>query len=594
MSSVFKIAMIWFIFVILLSFAYSFNLPPFLLKTPYTCNIFIYIINSMIYWIKRGNQDVNLINDKNPKQGYKFVLLVGENGSGKTIFLNFIRRILQKDNTSYKEIDKISVQSKYNLSDFFYKKFVSQCKYVTKVNGKEINLYSDYLFNRHRENYKLNIEKWKLLFDKDSILSFNRNVNNIDENETIQVDLNTYVIQNDNNKPIDVTWFYYSRYPTIPNDTDQLINSYIGNTLGNYPENVFSVYAIIDALNNKPIIKNGVVLNSNTYSKKELEQSIKDLFRIDEEFADMESNIDDNSKKDINKSFINNCLKDFYGEKKYIVDINKHLDKITLNGKHKPTIDKISDGVLHCLSLATYICKNRNSNGAYFLIDEPEISLHPRAQLEFSKFLDNNINNINQVFIATHSPFIVKSFIEKYPNDTRIVHFQHLKEKDKDVYKAEKIENFIFLDSLSISEINYHVYGIPSSEYYLQLYEHLKMIVKYEDLKFLDFDEQYLQGKYFELDIGIRDKDDNLLIINDKKELIQKQTYLTRLRHILVHGDNEKEYKKYDKNRNNDWNKTTHEFYKLLKNNKDKLIKDCTEDLIKLIKNFELEQNIEG
>lgn len=536
----------------------------------------------MIYWVKRRNQDVNLINDKNPKQGYKFVLFVGENGSGKTIFLNFIRRILQKDIASYKEIDKISVQSKQNLSLIFNNRLISECYYVTKVNGKEINLSNVGLFNIHRSNYKLNKEKWKLLFDKDSILSFNRNVNNIDENETIRVDLNTYDILNDNNKPIDVTWFYYSRYPTIPKDTELAIQRYINDTLGYNPENVFSVYTIIDALNN-PIIKNDGI-NSNTYSKKELEQSIKDLLKIDEEFADMESNIDDNSKKDINKNFINNCLKAFYGEKKYIVDINKHLNRITLNGKRKPTIDQISDGVLHCLSLATYICKIRNSNGAYLLIDEPEISLHPRAQLEFSKFLDNNVNNTNQVFIATHSPFIVKSFIEKYPNDTRIVHFQHLKENDKDVYKAEKIENFKFLDSLSISEINYHVYGIPSSEYYLQLYEHLKMIVKYEDSNFLDFDEQYLQGKYFELDIGIRDKDDNLLIVNEKKELIQKQTYLTRLRHILAHGDNEKEYKEYDKNRNNDWNKTTHEFYKRFKNNKDKLIKDCTEDLIKLIK----------
>ncbi len=536
----------------------------------------------MIHWIKRGNQDVNLINDKNPKQGYKFVLFVGENGSGKTIFLNFIRRILQKDITSYKEIDKISVQSKHNLSEIFLRKLISECNYFIKVNGKEINLGARNLFNEYRNNYKININKWKQLFDKDSILSFNRNVNNINENETIHVCLNTYDIQNDNNKLIDVTQFYYSRYPTVPKYTEVAIKEYIDDTLGPLCENVFSVYAIIDALNNPSSIK------SNTYSKEELEQLIKDLLKKDEEFADMESNIGDNSKKDINKNFINNFLKAFYGEKKYIVDINKNLNKITLNGKHKPTINQISDGVLHCLSLATYIWKIRNSNDAYLLIDEPETSLHPRAQLEFSKFLDNNENNINQVFIATHSPFIVKSFIEKYPNDTRIIHFQHLKENDKNVYKAEKIENFKFLDSLSISEINYHVYGISSSEYYLQLYERLKKIVKHEHSKFSDFDEQYLQSKYSELDIGIRDKDDNLLIVNDKKELIQNQTYLTRLRHILTHGDNEKEYKKYDENRNNGWNKTTHEFYKQFENSKNKLIKDCTEDLIKLIKNFEL------
>lgn len=51
----------------------------------------------MIYQIKRGKQDVNLINDKNPKQRYKFVLFVGENGSGKTNFLDLIDKILKND-----------------------------------------------------------------------------------------------------------------------------------------------------------------------------------------------------------------------------------------------------------------------------------------------------------------------------------------------------------------------------------------------------------------------------------------------------------------------------------------------------------------
>lgn len=527
----------------------------------------------MIYQIKRGKQDVNLINDKNPKQGYKFVLFVGENGSGKTSFLNFIRRILQKDIASYKEIDKISVQSKQNLSFIFNDRLINQCYYVTKVKGKEIKLSNNALFNIHRDNYKLNKEKWELLFDKDSILSFNRNVNNIDENETIQVDLNTYDILNDNNKPIDVTWFYYSRYPTIPKDTELAIQGYINDTLGHNPENVFSVYAIIDALNNLNI-KNDVI-KSNTYSKEKLEQSIKDLLEIDEVFADIESNIDDNSKKDINKNFINNCLKAFYGEKKYVVDINKHLNKITLNGKRKPTIDQISDGVLYCLSLATYICKNGNSNGAYLLIDEPEISLHPRAQLEFSKFLDNNKNNTNQVFISTHSPFIVKSFIEKYPNDTRIVHFQYLKEKDKDVYKADKIENFMILDFLSISEINYHVYNIPSSEYYLQLYEHLKKITGNENNKFKDFDENYLKNKDFALE-------------KIQKDSLTNETCLTRLRHLLAHGGdvkNEEGYKKYinEEFRPDD---QTKEFYEIFTANKDSLIDKYTKILIDLIKNY--------
>ena len=39
-----------------------------------------------VCYLQRGKQDINLINDENPKKGYKFVLFVGENGSGKTNF----------------------------------------------------------------------------------------------------------------------------------------------------------------------------------------------------------------------------------------------------------------------------------------------------------------------------------------------------------------------------------------------------------------------------------------------------------------------------------------------------------------------------
>ena len=75
----------------------------------------------MIYQIKRGRQDINLINDENPKKGYKFVLFVGENGSGKTNFLDFIVKILENDNsTNFNEINKICISNKnLNLAGIY-------------------------------------------------------------------------------------------------------------------------------------------------------------------------------------------------------------------------------------------------------------------------------------------------------------------------------------------------------------------------------------------------------------------------------------------------------------------------------------------
>lgn len=84
----------------------------------------------MIHWIKRGNQDVNLINDKNPKQGYKFVLFVGENGSGKTNFLDLIDKILKNDHSfNFEKIDKISINCiNMDLANQ-YRNFLSSATY---------------------------------------------------------------------------------------------------------------------------------------------------------------------------------------------------------------------------------------------------------------------------------------------------------------------------------------------------------------------------------------------------------------------------------------------------------------------------------
>lgn len=545
----------------------------------------------MIYQIKRGKQDVNLINDKNPKQGYKFVLFVGENGSGKTNFLDLIDKILKNDNSfNFEEIDKISINC-INMN------LAIQYRDLLNPNANHKNYFALYpvgfkwFFNLNDNNFLDSLYRdknglWKqwndvfsnsiLVYSKDVYDWYDKNVRGrtiIDSDHKKCINPNTclsvkqefgkWYINNKIGSLIDVTPFYlYEHFP---------VKIYLNNFIGKSKLNVLRIYTPIYQLNDGGA-------RTNIYNRKELEDSVKKLLDDDVDVAYEPSNLGDDSKKDINKKFINACLDSFYSKEMYKIDWNKNkkINKICLNGPNPDkTIYNISDGVLHCLALATYLAYFKETDNTYLLIDEPEISLHPRAQLEFSKFLDNNKNNTNQVFIATHSPFIVKSFIEKYPNDTRIVHFQHLKEKDKDVYKADKIENFIILDFLSISEINYHVYNIPSSEYYLQLYEHLKKITGNENKDFKDFDKNYLENKDFGLE-------------KIQKDSLTNETCLTRLRHLLAHGgdvQNEKGYKKYI-NKEFSPDGQTKEFYEIFTTNKDSLIDKYTKTLIVLIKNY--------
>ena len=544
----------------------------------------------MIYQIKRGRQDINLINDENPKKGYKFVLFVGENGSGKTNFLDFIVKILENDNsTNFNEINKICISNKnLNLAgiyinllnicdprhvDYFASYPVGIKKFLNLTNGffqqriyndADLRKQWDDIFSNHLLIWDKDVHDWYIKNVKGGKLINEDYLENVNPESCINIKMQNGKIQITNNEKslIDVTPFYLKE--NCP------VHEYLKEMIGEYNNSILRFYTPIQELNDGSV-------NTNIYNRGQLEGIIKALLDDDINIAHDPQNLHNESKKDINKKFINSCLDSFFSKGIYEIDWNrnKKINKICLNGlEPTPTIYQIGDGILHCLTLATYLARYQNTKNTYFLIDEPETSLHPRAQLEFSKFLSDR-NNSNQVFIATHSPFIVKSFIEKYPNDTRIVHFEHLKEKDKDVYKADKIENFMILDFLSISEINYHVYNIPSSEYYLQLYEHLKKITGNENKDFKYFDKNYLKNEDFGLE-------------KIQKDSLTNETCLTRLRHLLAHGgdvQNEKGYKKY-LNKEFSPDDQTKEFYEIFTTNKDSLIDKYTKILIDLIKNY--------
>lgn len=105
-------------------------------------------------------------------------------------------------------------------------------------------------------------------------------------------------------------------------------------------------------------------------------------------------------------------------------DSNKPIFE-TLNGD-TITIDKLSSGEqqLYARVVALMILNPHNS---IVLIDEPEIALHPKWQIEIMKIYEN-IGKGNQFIVATHSPFIISQ--TPYKNLTFLV-----KENEKIVAK---------------------------------------------------------------------------------------------------------------------------------------------------------------
>mgnify|MGYP001613685531 CR=1 FL=1 len=135
------------------------------------------------------------------------------------------------------------------------------------------------------------------------------------------------------------------------------------------------------------------------------------------------------------------------------------------------TTEQRSDGfrqfISFLLTISAESATNQLSN-SLLLLDEPETHLHPQAQEylkdELIKITRNDENNI--VFFATHSNYMIdKDHIERC--------FRVSKQSNRKT-KLEKIE----LGKTSYSEVNYEVFGIPSSDYHNELYGYLEEIEK--------------------------------------------------------------------------------------------------------------------
>lgn len=107
----------------------------------------------------------------------------------------------------------------------------------------------------------------------------------------------------------------------------------------------------------------------------------------------------------------------------------------TLN-RDKITIDKLSSGEqqLYARVVALMILNPHNS---IILIDEPEIALHPKWQIEIMNIYAN-IGVNNQFIIATHSPYIIASVPNKNINflvkeDNKIVAINNIIAYGRDI-----------------------------------------------------------------------------------------------------------------------------------------------------------------
>ena len=115
--------------------------------------------------------------------------------------------------------------------------------------------------------------------------------------------------------------------------------------------------------------------------------------------------------------------------------------------------------------------KEENEKLNFFIIEEPEIYLHPKLKQEFNKVLSIiSQKENNQVFITTHDPYFVEMNVDE--QDKKCIIAIQRSKKTGFTEKLDVKPNI--LPGISQREINYRVFDVCSDSFHNELYGYLK------------------------------------------------------------------------------------------------------------------------
>ena len=169
---------------------------------------------------------------------------------------------------------------------------------------------------------------------------------------------------------------------------------------------------------------------------------------------------------------------------------------VTENGKKKVYFEKnnhdvdialLSSGEKQIVFRGAFLLRNQQSTkGSVVLIDEPEISLHPIWQEKIlnyymNLFISSAGNQTSQIFIATHSQYVLRSALEE-TNNTLIL----LLSNSSGTIECKSITAPLVLPSITSAELNYVAFDLVSNDYHIELYGYLQNKIGTSSVKACD------------------------------------------------------------------------------------------------------------
>ena len=196
-----------------------------------------------------------------------------------------------------------------------------------------------------------------------------------------------------------------------------------------------------------------------------LKRAHKDAFGVNgikKYLSDTENNIDEI----LSNQFGNSKIKFKFGFPN-VNDLIKKGNIVSTENGIETDISEKGNGLQRALALAiiqVYSKVSTKDENTQFLIDEPEIYLHPKAQDKLIDSLVNLSKNGNQVFITTHSPYILRHYRED--NDSIII----LSLKKESNQKEINSVNSLLFSPTSIGEVTYKAFGVPNVDLHQLLF----------------------------------------------------------------------------------------------------------------------------
>ncbi len=129
--------------------------------------------------------------------------------------------------------------------------------------------------------------------------------------------------------------------------------------------------------------------------------------------------------------------------------VNSKTDELYFvpkNSKIKLSMDESSSAV-RSLSLIGFYLRHTAQRGELLIIDEPELNLHPENQRKVARLLASLVNCGLNVFITTHSDYIIKEFNTLLMLNSDKVYIKEIKMKenyyDNELLKVDDVRVYI-------------------------------------------------------------------------------------------------------------------------------------------------------